>query len=68
MPELPEVETVRAGLAEILVDQRIKSVSTDWPKSFPNDPKIVRDKVVESTILSVDRRGKALIKIGRAHV
>ncbi|MDQ5943790.1 MAG: Formamidopyrimidine-DNA glycosylase [Patescibacteria group bacterium] len=61
MPELPEVETVRAGLAEILVDQRIKSVSTDWPKSFPNDPKIVRDKVVESTILSVDRRGKALI-------
>jgi len=61
MPELPEVETVRAGLAEILIDQRIKSVSTDWPKSFPNDPKIVRDKVVGSTILSVDRRGKALI-------
>ena len=61
MPELPEVETVRAGLAELLVGQRISSVSTDWPKSFPNDPKIVRNKVVESTILSVDRRGKALI-------
>lgn len=61
MPELPEVETVRAGLAQMLVGQRIKSVNSDWPKSFPNDPKVVRDKVVESTILAIERRGKALI-------
>ncbi len=61
MPELPEVETVRAGLQQFLVGQKILSVTTDWPKSFPNDPKLVRDKVVEATVLSVDRRGKALI-------
>ncbi len=61
MPELPEVETVRAGLAQFLVGQKIVSAETTWPKSFPNDPKLVRDKVVEATVLSVDRRGKAII-------
>lgn len=61
MPELPEVETVRAGLAQYLVGQKIISAEANWPKSFPNDPKLVRDKVVEATVLSVDRRGKAII-------
>ncbi len=61
MPELPEVETVRAGLVQFLVGQKILSAESTWEKSFPNDPKLVRDKVVEATVLSVDRRGKAII-------
>lgn len=36
MPELPEVETVRIGLAKLLPGKKIQKVTYDWPKSFPN--------------------------------
>jgi len=38
MPELPEVETIRIGLANLLPGLIIKTVKHDWPKSFPNAP------------------------------
>lgn len=61
MPELPEVETVRAGLARYLIGQKVMDVAVDNPKSFPNDPKTVRDKLIEAKITSVDRRAKVLM-------
>ena len=36
MPELPEVETVRRGLQDLIVGKTIDSVEFDWPKGFPN--------------------------------
>ena len=37
MPELPEVETVRRGLAELLPGRVVRAVIVfDSPKSFPN--------------------------------
>ena len=40
MPELPEVETVRRGLAELLPSKTVKKVSVfNSPKSSPIIPK-----------------------------
>jgi formamidopyrimidine-DNA glycosylase len=46
MPELPEVETVRIGLAELLPSRTIESIDFDWPKSFPNAEVRRRAKVL----------------------
>ena len=32
MPELPEVETIRRTLKQLVLDKRIESVDVTWPK------------------------------------
>lgn len=61
MPELPEVETVRTGLARLLPGRRIAAVNHDWPKSFPNAPADVKQFMVGAEITAVKRRAKVLI-------
>lgn len=61
MPELPEVETIKRGLEPLLISQKIKTVSFDWLKSFPNDPDMVDEFLINSTIVKVRRRGKVLM-------
>lgn len=61
MPELPEVETIRIGLSELLPGQTIRRVSFDWPKSFPNAEADVNAFLIGAKILSVRRRAKVLI-------
>ncbi len=61
MPELPEVETVRIGLQQFLPRQSVVAVSSDWPKSFPNDKKRVDQYLIGAKIISVERRGKVII-------
>lgn len=61
MPELPEVETIRAGLAKLLPGKVIKDVWYDWDKSFPNAPADVARFLVGSAIEKVRRRAKVLI-------
>lgn len=61
MPELPEVETVRIGLGELLDGKKINDVSHDWPKSFPNSLADVNNFLIGSKVLSVNRRAKVLI-------
>jgi formamidopyrimidine-DNA glycosylase len=61
MPELPEVETVRTGLAQLLPGRNVASVWHDWPKGFPNADADVRSFLVGATVLSVRRRAKVLI-------
>lgn len=61
MPELPEVETVRIGLARLLPGRVILGVDYDTPKSFPNPDDLVASQMVGASIMSVDRRGKGLI-------
>lgn len=61
MPELPEVETVRSGLARLLLGLEIKKVDFDWPKSFPNDPNIVSHFMFGTKVIAVRRRAKVLI-------
>jgi formamidopyrimidine-DNA glycosylase len=61
MPELPEVETIRIGLAKLLPGLKITNVSFDWPKSFPNAPQDVKQFLIGAKVVSVARRGKALL-------
>lgn len=61
MPELPEVETVKRGLQQLLVGHTVQSVVFDWPKSFPNSPSDVDEFLIGSRIVEIRRRAKVLI-------
>lgn len=61
MPELPEVETIRIGLERLLKNKKISKVDFNWPKSFPNDSKLVNKFLINATIKRIIRRGKAII-------
>lgn len=61
MPELPEVETVRIGLQQLLPGRIVASVDHDTEKSFPNAPADVRAFLVGSHVTQVRRRAKVLL-------
>jgi formamidopyrimidine-DNA glycosylase len=62
MPELPEVETVRARLEPALVGRRLESVEINDPRlTRPFDPTRVAAELEGERIVAVDRRGKYLI-------
>jgi len=61
MPELPEVETIRIGLAKLLPGLKVKNIWHDWPKSFPNAPADVARFLINAHIKTVRRRAKVLI-------
>lgn len=61
MPELPEVETVRIGLASLLPGRTIAAETHDWSKGFPNAPEDVRQFLVGASVTAVRRRAKVLI-------
>ena len=62
MPELPEVETVRAALAPGLVGRRFEDVQIlDSRLTRPVDPAEVAAELVGERVAAVDRRGKYLI-------
>ena len=61
MPELPEVETVRAGLERLVVGKQMQSVDYDTPKSFPNTADDVANFMIGASISGVRRRAKVLI-------
>lgn len=61
MPELPEVETVRAGLSRLLIGKTIIGVDFDWPKSFPNPSADVENFVINAKVIAVKRRAKVLM-------
>jgi formamidopyrimidine-DNA glycosylase len=60
MPELPEVETVRRGLAKLIVGKTVESVSSDTARSFPNAQSDVDAFLVGATITNITRRAKVL--------
>lgn len=61
MPELPEVETIRRGLEKLVVGKKIKSISSDNPKSFPNAEADVDSFIREASVIDVRRRAKVLM-------
>ena len=60
MPELPEVETIRRGLSELLPRQTITGVVSDYSKSFPNAPSDVQAFLIGSKVVRIRRRAKLL--------
>ena len=61
MPELPEVETVRLGLARLLPNRQIVGVDFDWPKSFPNAQADAQKFIIGAKVVSIKRRAKVLL-------
>ncbi len=61
MPELPEVETVRRGLVELIPGRTIRAVEHFAPKSFPNAAASVEEFLIGATIVNVRRRAKVLL-------
>ena len=61
MPELPEVETVRRGLSDLIIGKVIAAEQHDTPKGFPNAPGDVALFLVGATITAVRRRAKVLL-------
>ena len=62
MPELPEVETVRRGLAELLPGRVVaRAVVFDSSKSFPNAPTDVEQFLYGARVTAVRRRAKVLM-------
>lgn len=61
MPELPEVETVRRGLFELILGRKVATVRHDNPKSFPNITADVENFLIGATITDVRRRAKVLM-------
>jgi formamidopyrimidine-DNA glycosylase len=61
MPELPEVETVRRGLNNLIIGKVINSVRNDWPKSFPNAQDQIDNYLINSKVIAIRRRAKVLI-------
>lgn len=61
MPELPEVETVRRGLASLIIGKQIQSEEHDTEKGFPNAPHDVTAFLIGATVTDVRRRAKVLM-------
>lgn len=60
MPELPEVETLKLGLSSRIVNKKIKNLTVLNTNSFI-DYSSKQDKIIGSTIKTINRRGKLLI-------
>ncbi|TYR82185.1 DNA-formamidopyrimidine glycosylase [Priestia megaterium] len=62
MPELPEVETVRRTLIELVKGKTIQHVRVNWPKMIkqPDNVEQFCDALVGQCIQDVGRRGKFL--------
>lgn len=61
MPELPEVETVRRGLSQLIIGRKVKKVVHDTPKSFPSAAADVESFLINAEIKEVRRRAKVLL-------
>lgn len=61
MPELPEVETVRLGLADLIIGKKVARIVVKSEKSM-RSPKGDVERFAEGAIITaIDRRGKLLI-------
>ncbi|MFC7321117.1 DNA-formamidopyrimidine glycosylase [Halobacillus campisalis] len=63
MPELPEVETVRQTLKQLIINKEISEVSIFWDNIIkaPEDPDVFKSLLYGQAILDIKRKGKFLI-------
>lgn len=68
MPELPEVETVRRGLENLIVGSRITQVRLPYPKVITGDSQAFITGVLQAQFTAIDRRGKyLLLRLSNGH-
>lgn len=61
MPELPEVETIRLGLINLLPGKEITSIKSDNPQSYQLSKKDQEEFVIDASIKGISRRAKVLM-------
>lgn len=61
MPELPEVETVRQTLRQVLLGHQIQTVDVLWPRMIEDDIEHFQEILKGQTFREIDRYGKYLI-------
>ena len=62
MPELPEVESVKGGLNQIIKGETVADVSVHWPRIIESpDVETFKTRLQNQTIEEVKRRGKFLL-------
>ncbi|MFC4403692.1 DNA-formamidopyrimidine glycosylase [Gracilibacillus xinjiangensis] len=63
MPELPEVETIRQTLRQLVVGKTVESVAVHWPKIIqaPDDVEQFKQLMPGQTITEIRRKGKFLL-------
>lgn len=63
MPELPEVESVRQGLEQLIIGKTIERVKIDWERIIVTEDNIDHwiQSLCNQTIQAIHRRGKYLI-------
>ncbi|MGM8366268.1 DNA-formamidopyrimidine glycosylase [Virgibacillus sp. W0181] len=63
MPELPEVETIKNTLQQLVRNKTIKDVTVYWPNiiKHPDDLNHFKHLLVGQTIKSINRKGKFLL-------
>ena len=61
MPELPEVETVRRGLAKLIIGKTVTAQVHDTEKGFPNTIHDVSQFLIGAVVSDVRRRAKVLM-------
>jgi len=61
MPELPEVETVRRGLANLIIGKVVSGEVHDTEKGFPNTSHDVNQFLIGASVTDVRRRAKVLM-------
>lgn len=63
MPELPEVETIRRTLQQLVVGKTISAIEVMWPRiiQHPDDVEQFRLQLIGQRIQSIGRRGKFLL-------
>lgn len=63
MPELPEVETIRQTLRQLVIGKEMESVDIKWPKIIqkPDDMEEFKQLLVGQTIEEIRRKGKFLL-------
>ena len=60
MPELPEVETIKKDLSELIVGKKILDITTDSPKQVQPSLGAIKKAVAGATIKKIERRAKLL--------
>ncbi len=60
MPELPEVETARRGIADQLSGRQVTGYQLWTPDLIIHEPGLTLDQLIGSSLIGVDRQGKYL--------
>lgn len=63
MPELPEVETIKETLKQLIINESIEEVSVHWENIIkrPEEVSHFKKKLIGQTFLDISRKGKFLI-------